>query len=257
MTTLDPKFTTPPNAPNQRVLEDKLTPADLVTMASALQTSYRALFSADLERRALCVFLAHTGLETGRWQKEHNWNIGNVKASLAYNGAVSYFRCNEVLKGKIEWFDPYNPQTRFRAFETIAGGTEQYFRFLGLATRGVGLPNRYQAAFNAAEGGDPVGMVDELARAGYFTANVDLYRRAVVSMFTEFLRDLPGSIPAMKTADRAESVAMSQPTSGHSKLSNQDIHDIMMLQIPLSVDWGELNAARDREIADREEAEAG
>jgi len=97
---------------------------------------------------------------------------------------------------------------------------------------------------------------DWLRDAGYFTANVDLYRRAVVSMFTEFLRDLPGSIPAMKSADRAESVAMSQPTSGHSKLSNQDIHDIMMLQIPLTVDWGELNAARDRELAERE-AEAG
>jgi len=253
---IDPKFPTPPNAPNQTVKPAIATPLSFTEAAQALSTSYRALFSADLDRRALCVFLAHTGLETGRWQKLICQNWGNIKASLAYNGLVMYMRCNEILNGKLEWFDPWHPQTRFRAFETAAGGAEQYLRFLGLATRGVGLPNRYQAAFDAAEGGDPVGMVDELARAGYFTANVDLYRRAVVSMFTEFLRDLPGSIPAMKSADRAESVAMSQPTSGHSKLSNQDIHDIMMLQIPLTVDWGELNAARDRELAERE-AEAG
>jgi hypothetical protein len=248
--TIDVQYQTPPNAQNQILVIDQLTPSDLVTMAAALTTSYRALFSADLARRALCVFLAHTALETGRWQKLHNWNIGNVKASLAYNGLVQYFRCNEIINGKIQWFDPYNPQTRFRAFKGPTSATEQYLRFLGMATRGVGQPNRYQAAFDAAEKGDVVGMVDELARAGYFTANVELYRRAVVALFTEYLRDLPSTWPTMEPAPRIESIAIAQETSGHSKLSNQDIHDILMLQIPLQVDWDELTKARDAEILD-------
>jgi hypothetical protein len=249
---LDPKFPTPPNTPGQEVLPDTITPLTMEEMAMALIAAHRTLFGKDIDRRALCVFLAHTGLETGRWQKLHWYCVGNIKASLAYQGSVYYVRCNEIIDGKLQWFSPYHPQTRFRAVKTPAGGAELYLRFLGLATRGAGLPNRYQAAFDAAEKGDPVGMSDELHHAGYYTANADLYRRAMVDLFAEFLRELPGTLPAMPPAPRAESVAISQPTSGHNKLSNQDIHDIMMLQIPLKVDWDALAAARNAEMLEED-----
>jgi hypothetical protein len=86
-----------------------------------------------------------------------------------------------VIGGKVQWFDPPHPQTNFRAFMDLDAGVIDYLRFLSQRAR-------YQAAWAAAASGDPTAFVHALKASGYFTADETPYRRAVVSLFNEYLR---------------------------------------------------------------------
>jgi len=137
----------------------------------------------------LALLLAHSALETGHWQIGlWNWNFGNVKASESYSGYHQYFRCNEVIDGKVVWFDPPHLQTRFRAHLDAASGLVEHLEFLGVdTTPHNGRPNRYAAAWAAMLRDQPVEYVKELKKAGYFTANLDSYKKSVVSLYNQFL----------------------------------------------------------------------
>jgi hypothetical protein len=111
----------------------------------------------------------------------HRYNFGNVKASDSYEYLFTSFRCNEVIGGRLEWFDPPHPQTNFRAFMDLETGVMDYLRFLS------GRP-RYSSSWHAASSGDPALFVHALRNAGYFTADEAPYRRAVQSLFVEYMR---------------------------------------------------------------------
>ncbi len=91
------------------------------------------------------------------------------------------FRCNEVIKNKIEWFDPPHLQTHFAAYKSPVDGAEDYIRF-------VSKRKRYAKAWDAVLAGDPILYSKELSIAGYYTASVERYTAGVVSIFREFLR---------------------------------------------------------------------
>lgn len=160
---------------------------ELTEVREAFACAYHRVFGIRPSAEALALLLAHSALETGRW-KAGLWcyNFGNKKASLTYPGWHCYFRCNELINGKYEWFDPPHPQTRFRAYLTAADGAEAQIRFLGTATR-AGKPNRYQAAWNALLAGLPQEFCAALHRAGYFTAHLGPYQKAVVGLYNEYL----------------------------------------------------------------------
>jgi hypothetical protein len=240
---IDPRFPNPPTIPGQIIVPDLLTPFSDAEMASALALAARHVFDDDLSRRPLCCLAAQIALETGRGRFTHRNNLGNVKASDSYQGSATFFRCNEVIGGRIVWFDPFNVACRFRAFDTLAGGAEQQIRFLGQS-------KRYVAAWHAAMAGDPVGFVDELHRAGYFTADPKIYRDGVVHLFQQLLGTLPSLLP--DDVHIHEPVVL-QPVEEHSPLTDIDLRErIGHLQIPLAVDWDEFKSARDAELRDRE-----
>lgn len=167
-------------------MKAKLVP-DLLTVCTAPQ--YIAAVRSGLETLAgktpssahVAVLTAQSALESGRWKKMHRFNPGNIKASENYEYLYCQFRCNEVIAGKVQWFDPPHPQTNFRAFMDLETGVLDYLRFLSQRTR-------YSQAWLAAEAGDPVLFTQALKRAGYFTADEAPYRRAVASLFNEYLR---------------------------------------------------------------------
>lgn len=132
--------------------------------------------------------VAQSALETGRWKSTHCWNVGNIKAGPTHEGNYTCFRCNEVIGGKIKWFDPTSdghtvppghPQTRFRAYANIYDGCLSYVEFLQRP--------RYAAAWEAMHSGNAQAFVRALKQAGYFTADEAPYAKAIVSLQKEFL----------------------------------------------------------------------
>jgi hypothetical protein len=247
----DPNFPNPPDHPGQIVLADKLTPFTDLELAGGMVEAYRFVFGEDIERRQLCALAAQVILETGHGQYCHNFEIGNKKASPSFQGFVQFFRCNEVEHGKLVWYDPYNPACCFRGWDKLPKGIEAQLRFLGLATRGAGKPNRYAKAWDAAKRGDWIAFGDELGLAGYYTASRALYIKGLTQLATHLNATLPTVFDA--PAHEHDPVVM-QPTSGHSRFSDADLNRILSLQLPLTIDWDAFRADRDAFLRDREES---
>lgn len=240
----DPNCPTAPSIPGQIVVADLLTPFNDVELASGLMLATQHALGIVLSRRAVCTLGAQIDLETGRGKFTHRQNLGNVKGSASYQGSVCFFRCNEVIGGKVVWFDPFNPGCRFRAFDTLAAGCEQQIRFLAQSPR-------YAQAWVAALAGDPTGFVDELHRAGYFTADPSTYRSGVVHLFQQLLSSLPGTLP---TDTHQHDPAVLQPADEHSPMTDIDLRErVESLQIPLNIDWDAFTADRDAAVQDEDD----
>lgn len=183
------------------LIDDKLTPISVDELVIALRDGYR-LNMGDLPKaKHLACLVAQACLETGNGQHMHCWNLGNVKRSPEWDGLYCMYRCNEIIGGKIQWFDPPHPQTHFRAFLSAADGCAEFVGFL--ANR-----ERYRQAWSRAYAGDASGFVLALGAAGYFTANVESYRRAVQSIANRVelacARAVAEDDHALTVADRQE-----------------------------------------------------
>ena len=161
------------------IVPDLLTRCDAPTYLRAIRSGLETLSGRTPSTAHVAVLTAQSALESGRWRSMHRFNPGNIKASPTYEYLYCQFRCNEVIGGKVLWFDPPHPQTNFRAFMDLDTGVLDYLRFL--ADRA-----RYRPAWEAAASGDPVRFVHALKTAGYFTADEAPYLRAVVSLFHEY-----------------------------------------------------------------------
>jgi len=167
--------------------EPSVTPLSFHDAQEALRW---ALGNPKLEQLALC--LAKSALETGRWQKIWNYNFGNVKAGGSYIGMFTCIRLNEVIDGKVKWFNPDSegfavppghPQTRMRAYANAWDGAQEYI--------GV-LRGRFGLAYDAMMTGDPVKYVHTLKAMHYFTADEGAYLKGVQSLYREFVAKLQG-----------------------------------------------------------------
>lgn len=156
------------------------------------------------------ILISKTGLESGRWGKNGglwNYNFGNIKAALTYGGKFTLYKCNEVLKEGVVWFDPAgrlaskngpivgeryelppagdgHPQCRFRAYAGPTDGARQYVDFIA--------GGRYNDAFEEMLEGDVPGYVRALKLKGYFTADETEYLRGVQGLYNEIYRKLEG-----------------------------------------------------------------
>lgn len=155
----------------------QLTPSQVIR---AFRSAYGTVCGKDPSRECLALLVAQSALETGRWRSIHRFNFGNVKASQDYTGYYVQFRCNEVINGKLQWFDPPHSQCNFRAFESDETGAIDHLRFLSQR-------KRYAHAWEVAQSGMPLAFVDALKRAGYFTADEQPYARAVASLWREYM----------------------------------------------------------------------
>lgn len=157
---------------------DQLTPLGAADVARAFRTAFVRSFGHDPSTRTLAILMAQSALESGRWKSLHCYNFTNIKASETYEGHYCLYRCNEVIDGKVEWFDPPHPQCRFRAFLNADDAAYDYLVFL--------LRPRFKPAWDKAIEGDPIGFVGALKAGGFFTAAEQPYQRAVVSLMSEY-----------------------------------------------------------------------
>lgn len=174
-----------------------------------------------LTDEAVAIIVSQSALETGRWKSLYCFNFGNEKATASWSGDYYMIRCNEIIGGKLEWFDPPHPQTWFRAFPDAATGAESHVRFLSQSAR-------YAQAWHAALVGDPAAYAHALKVHGYYTASEALYTRAVVSLFNEFL-------PIVKQAASAPLPQPVEPSPVRSPMSDADLVAVApLLDLP---DW--------------------
>jgi hypothetical protein len=197
------------------LLDDKLTKLTPLEAIRALREGYRRVVGRYPSAATLAVHVAQSALESGRWKSMHWHNFSNVKAGQSYEGFYSQYRCNEIIKGKTEWFNPPHPQCNFRAYLTAADGAEAHMRFLQ-------ANKRYALAWAEAERGDPDATVLALKRAGFFTASVEPYRKATNSLFREFLRVIQDS-----DLEDAPPLPPEEPT--HSPMSDDDMAEKLPL----------------------------
>lgn len=154
-------------------VSDLLTPMTIPEIISATADGYRSTMGTFPPAPTLSVITAQECLESGNGKSLHRYAFGNVKWSADWEGLYCMYRCNEIIGGQVKWFDPPNRTTWFRAFLTAAEGTREQVTFL--ATR-----DRYRAAWHQIYLGKADAAVRALGAAGYFTANVDAYAKAVV-----------------------------------------------------------------------------
>lgn len=159
------------------IVENQLTPLTRAAAANALVAAYQQLTGQEPSLAVTALLLAHSALETGNWQKIHNFNFGNIKAGPHYPRIVQ-FRCSEVDAHGVEhFFDPPDPHCNFRAYEEATAGALDYLKVLR------SRPHWWQGLHSE----NPSTFVDALATPPrYFTGNRDKYKRAVTALFGSF-----------------------------------------------------------------------
>jgi hypothetical protein len=194
-------------------LELSEKPLEQGEAAVALREAWKRVYNKYPSDESLALLWSQSALETGRWKKIRNYNFGNIKkrhANPKYKVKddthyFTMFRCNEVLKGKLKWFDPPHIQTHFRAYKTVIDGAEDYIVF-------VSKKKRYTKAWEQVLKGDPKAYSQELKKAGYYTASEEKYTKGVVSLTNEFLRKKE-TLLAWKDLEAADTDPSGSPSS--------------------------------------------
>jgi flagellum-specific peptidoglycan hydrolase FlgJ len=169
------------------IVQNRLTPLASADAARALFAAYAQLAGSQPSDSVGALLLSQSALETGNWQKLHNFNFGNLKARADYPQIVQ-FRCSEVIDGVERFFDPPDPQCNFRAYASATEGAVDYLKVLR------GQPHWWRGL----QSGDPSAFVDALATPPkYFTADPERYKRTLVALYQQF-RPLAVAAPRMR-----------------------------------------------------------
>lgn len=179
-----------------------VSPSRTVVTPGTLRVALKDAFGAagvPLDERALDVLVAFSAQETARWRSCWNYNLGNVKADDKWPGSYTCLtNVWEILNGVKRWFSPTgetagksgapvgprytnppgHPQTRFRAYASLAEGVD------GFVAKMVG---KYRPALDVlTAGGSSDAFVAALKRAYYFTGDLAGYQNSVRSFLREF-----------------------------------------------------------------------
>lgn len=149
-------------------------------IVKSLQSAWISVLKTEPSINSLAVLFSQITLECGPNLKYcKNFNIGNIK-SLPTDGRYwTAFRCNEILSGVNQYFDPPNPICNFRAFKTSTEGFTDYIQFLA-------QKKNYAGAWAQVINGDPNEYAHQLKLAMYYTADLSQYTKGVVSIFNQF-----------------------------------------------------------------------
>jgi len=259
-------------------VERKKTPLSPNEVVDAFRVAIRRVCGYEPTPEGLAVVVAGSALETGRWRSLYCYGFGNVKAGSTWPGLYYTIRLNEVetRSGKrvVVWYDPVlgelvgkngparypnkpyadppgHYQCRMRAFPDAASGAAEHVEFLAVdTTPNNGKPNRYARAWQAAMDGDPEAFCRELGAAGYYTADVDTYARAVVSLFRTYLPIAQAGEPPARLSEAAEDqLCLDMAECMRLELPDWLARKIEVLRAgSMTLDWGELNSARDADV---------
>jgi hypothetical protein len=168
-----------------------------------LVRAWQTLLNETPKKESICILMAQSALETGRWKAIHCFNFGNIKSSDADGLDYTFYACNELMPiamakqyaakspdtAKITairndgkawiWFYPDHPASRFRAFKTLDEGALDYLGFLF---------KKYRSAWQSVVSGDPTQFSHQLKIHGYYTADEASYTKGVVNIFREFMK---------------------------------------------------------------------
>lgn len=151
-------------------------------IVKSLKSAWVTVLKTEPSINSLAVLFAQITLECGVNLKYcKNYNCGNIKSIPNDSRCWTSFRCSEVFNGKEQFFDPPNPICNFRAFKAPDEGFIDYIQFL--AQR-----KNYAKAWQEVINGNPEAYAIELHNAHYYTAEVLIYTKGVVSIFDQFIK---------------------------------------------------------------------
>lgn len=195
-----------------------LTPIDPAELARALRDAFAGA-GLEVTEELVVIAVAQSAGETFRWRLMRGWNLGNRKATddyVAAGGTFQYYleakpghppvteilsrpakEAAETVSGPrregegpdmvvleeradgtfLCGFWAPHPQARFRAFASLEAGVADWTEL---------LLGRYRSALEVAVAGDVAAYCRELRARGYFTDDVDHYRRGVDELAREF-----------------------------------------------------------------------
>lgn len=178
----------------------ELTPATPEHVSRGYRTAITNLVAVPSDM-AVAILHGHGALETWHFKTIYCNAPGNIKSGSEYEGLFTCFPIlNEIIDGKTVYFTAEgeleggpgtpvkgkrwpvpdgHPQSRFRAYTTLASGIEDKIRFLS-------TPN-WRPALDQALKGNPDAYVRAIKARRYFTANVDKYSSAVVQLAQKYL----------------------------------------------------------------------
>lgn len=153
-------------------------------LVKAFIGAWQEMYEALPTKQQIGVVWAQNALETGMTHDMWNNNLGNVKymANPTDDASLKYCMLEnvwEIVNGQRVVFQPPNPATWFRAFDTLKDGVFFYFNFL--------RNKRYKTAWTAVEAGDPASFAHLLKLAGYYTAPEADYTKAEMAYFNKFM----------------------------------------------------------------------
>jgi hypothetical protein len=173
-------------------------------MLEGLARAWVELFDVVPKKEQILVLLSQGSLETGKYCKMNNYNIGNIKSVPNDGKDYTFYTCNEILSVKsanalvlnqkldggevkitkmlpdskcLVYFYPSHKYSRFRAYSTLEEGAIDYLDFLF---------KRYGKAWDAVLSGDPKVFSQTLKKLKYYTASEEEYTKAMVSLYKEF-----------------------------------------------------------------------
>ncbi|WP_394831703.1 hypothetical protein LVJ94_34840 [Pendulispora rubella] len=184
-------------APRGEYVAPRTTPIDHESLRTALSRAWSELDGTEPNAEGVSLLLAQSAIETDHGRKSKNWNVGGVKADGAE--LYTYAATLEVLPRKDAnaalarsspgapcelaaddggpmmtlRFLPNHPACAFAAYRTLDEGAQGFVALLA---------RRYVSALECARQGDVVGYAEGLKSRGYFSGNLDAYRRNLESL---------------------------------------------------------------------------
>lgn len=162
-----------------RFIPDRITKASPQEMYDALWKAWKDYFGEAPKKASLLILLSQWSIETAEGASMHCWNVGNAKSVPGDGRSWTFFRCWEIIRGKKVWFDPPHPQTRFRAFDSLAEGAADYLAM---------LHKRFNLSWPAVISGNPEEFAHRLKLQRYYTADEAAYAKAVRLRFDAYNR---------------------------------------------------------------------
>lgn len=214
------------------------TTATELELLRAMRDGYAALIGELPKRGALAVATAQVALETGRLKHCFNYNVGNRKIGKT-DVLYTAYKCNEQFPDGWHWYLPESevrggydgerigplftvppaiPPARFCAEQSLPIGISKHYAFLKRP--------RYAKAFDRLQAGDPSGTCRELKVAGYFTADLVPYAKAVISLTAGYERGIDQYDILQETAV-PPAPAVDDETQVHSAMTNYDLEDMV------------------------------
>jgi len=145
-------------------------------------------FNEIPKKESVGVIWSQNAIETGSTTAMWNNNIGNVKYAPSkdpnQDNDIKYMMLNnvwEIINGKKIIFQPPDPATWFRSFDSLEEGVAFHLNFL--------KNKRYKNSWIAVEAGDPEQFAHLLKLAKYYTAAEEDYAKGMRFHFNKFIKD--------------------------------------------------------------------
>ena len=205
--------------PSDPLFRDAIpTPLSEDDLAFYLRMAWKELYNEDIKKEQLCILWCHTSLEIGRGKFIFNNNFGNIKRKEG----VTYtsYKCNEIINGKTQWFEPYHPQTFFQHWDTATEGAKAYLQFLN--------KKRYQLALAALREGNISKYCAKLKEGGYITADLNYYTNLMLKLAKsfdkkseQFMTFIPKDYKPLTNSEKIDSALEDHESASQAKDSKE------------------------------------